>query len=246
MHNVALDEQRHIGFGVKLLRDLAPEDPEVPEAVAEQLRAVTPVSLAVFVPPGWDTRLRRVLRLHARADLRGGRAVVRGEVPRRRPAASSRCPGRRSCRWTCRRDSAPSAGSAMLRAGYLGERERPARARPGGDGDAVRQRAPQRRHAPRARRPVRRCSGSSPTPSRGTCGSTTGRPRRRRAARRSVDLELRCRFDDWVDVVAGRLDPRRAVATGRLRPRATPQALWRARGLFTLLDGQRHPHLGGC
>jgi ribonucleotide reductase beta subunit family protein with ferritin-like domain len=30
MHNVALDEQRHIAFGVKLLRDLALEDPEVP------------------------------------------------------------------------------------------------------------------------------------------------------------------------------------------------------------------------
>src|SRR5919109_2902372 len=56
MRNVSLDEQRHIGFGVKLLRDLAAEDPEVPDAVAEQLRAVTPVSLAVFVPPGWDTR----------------------------------------------------------------------------------------------------------------------------------------------------------------------------------------------
>src|SRR3954471_20212546 len=56
MHNVALDEQRHIGFGVKLLRDLAQEDPEVPEAVAEQLRAVLPFDLAVFMPPNWDTR----------------------------------------------------------------------------------------------------------------------------------------------------------------------------------------------
>jgi hypothetical protein len=32
--------------------------------------------------------------------------------------------------------------------------------------------------------------------------------------------------------VAGRLDPRRALATGRLRPRGTPRALWAARGLF--------------
>ena len=48
-----------------------------------------------------------------------------------------------------------------------------------------------------------------------------------------VDLELRCRYEDWVDVVAGRLDPRRAVATGRLRPRGNPRALWRARGLFS-------------
>ena len=40
-----------------------------------------------------------------------------------------------------------------------------------------------------------------------------------------VDLEVRCRFDDWVDVVAGRLDPRRAVATGRLRPKAVLMGL---------------------
>src|SRR5688500_6198577 len=56
MHNVALDEQRHIAFGVRLLADLAREDPDVRHAVAEQLRAVTPYSLAVFVPPGWDER----------------------------------------------------------------------------------------------------------------------------------------------------------------------------------------------
>jgi putative sterol carrier protein len=48
-----------------------------------------------------------------------------------------------------------------------------------------------------------------------------------------ADIELRCRFDDWVDVIAGRLDPRKAVATGRLRPRGSPRALWRARGLLT-------------
>src|SRR5919206_347039 len=34
------------------------------------------------------------------------------------------------------------------------------------------------------------------------------------------------------DLVAGRLDPRRALATGRLRPRGNPRALWQARGLF--------------
>src|SRR5829696_1240918 len=56
MRNVALDEQRHIGFGVKLLRDLALEDPEVPLAVADLLREVLPYSAAVFVPPNWDRR----------------------------------------------------------------------------------------------------------------------------------------------------------------------------------------------
>ncbi len=56
MRNVALDEQRHIGFGVKLLRDLAAEDPEVPLAVADLLREVLPYSAGVFIPPGWDRR----------------------------------------------------------------------------------------------------------------------------------------------------------------------------------------------
>ncbi|MEA2402166.1 MAG: ribonucleoside-diphosphate reductase beta chain, partial [Thermoleophilaceae bacterium] len=56
MRNVSLDEQRHIGFGVKLLRDLASEDPDVPEAVADLLRDVLPHTVGVFAPPGWDRR----------------------------------------------------------------------------------------------------------------------------------------------------------------------------------------------
>jgi hypothetical protein len=47
-----------------------------------------------------------------------------------------------------------------------------------------------------------------------------------------VDVELRVRYEDWVDVVAGRLGPRRALATGRLRPHGSPRGLWAARGLF--------------
>ena len=54
MRHVALDEQRHIGFGVKLLHDLARRTREVPAAVADLLREVTPYTLAVFIPPGWD------------------------------------------------------------------------------------------------------------------------------------------------------------------------------------------------
>jgi putative sterol carrier protein len=49
---------------------------------------------------------------------------------------------------------------------------------------------------------------------------------------RDIDVELRCGYEDWVDVVAGRLDPRRAVLTGRIRPHGRPAALWRFRGLF--------------
>src|SRR5690348_10332283 len=57
MENVSLDEQRHIGFGVKLLSDLFAEDPECKDAVGELLREVLPYTAAVFVPPNWDTSL---------------------------------------------------------------------------------------------------------------------------------------------------------------------------------------------
>src|SRR5205807_2165778 len=57
MENIAADEQRHIGFGVKLLSDLRREDPVgVPKAVAHLLRQVTRFTSQVLMPPGWDER----------------------------------------------------------------------------------------------------------------------------------------------------------------------------------------------
>src|SRR5688572_23090019 len=54
MVNVSRDEQRHIGFGVKVLSELLAESDECKAAVVELLREVTPYSVAVFVPPNWD------------------------------------------------------------------------------------------------------------------------------------------------------------------------------------------------
>ena len=46
------------------------------------------------------------------------------------------------------------------------------------------------------------------------------------------DLRLRLSYQDWVDIVGQRLDPRRALATGRLRPRGNPLALMRLGRVF--------------
>jgi putative sterol carrier protein len=46
------------------------------------------------------------------------------------------------------------------------------------------------------------------------------------------DLTLRCRYDDWVDVVAGRADARKLMLTGRLRPRGSLKVLARMGRLF--------------
>lgn len=39
------------------------------------------------------------------------------------------------------------------------------------------------------------------------------------------DIRLRLSWQDWADIVGERLDPLRAIATGRLRPRGNPLAL---------------------
>ncbi len=59
MANVSRDEQRHIGFGVKVLSECFAESDECRRAVAELLREVMPYSLAVFTPPGWDREYTR-------------------------------------------------------------------------------------------------------------------------------------------------------------------------------------------
>lgn len=56
MHNVARDEQRHIGFGVKVLSELIAESDECRAAVDEILREMLPYLTATFIPPGWDER----------------------------------------------------------------------------------------------------------------------------------------------------------------------------------------------
>jgi hypothetical protein len=59
MSNVSRDEQRHIGFGVKVLAELFAQSEECKHAVAELLREVMPYSLAVFTPPNWDLEYTR-------------------------------------------------------------------------------------------------------------------------------------------------------------------------------------------
>ena len=167
MRLVALDEQRHIGFGVKLLYDLQAAEP----ARARRGRGPDPRGHAVLArglhPAGLGPLLHRVLRLHAGGDLHRGRALLRAEAARRGaaagvaaravgvPAGDDRCGARRV-----------RAGDAARRLHRAAQRR--AAARPGGDGAAVQLGRARGRPAHRARRARSSCSGSSRTPSRGT------------------------------------------------------------------------------
>ena len=231
MRNVALDEQRHIGFGVKLLRDLAAEDPdEVPAAVADVLREVTPYSLAVLVPPNWDRRYTECFGFTLETIYEEGARSMETKL-RSAGMPLESLPGPQILPIDMPAPDRARRGIAMLEAGFLGAKNGP----PARDPQAMEmlfdsvRRAIDPRTAPDGPYVVQwDFPDAEPWHLRVDNGSTAARPGRAP----QVDLEVRVSFEDWVDIVAGRLDPRKALATGRLRPRGNPRALWQARGLF--------------
>jgi 1,2-phenylacetyl-CoA epoxidase catalytic subunit len=59
MENISRDEQRHIGFGVKVLSELVRESDECKAAIDELLAEVMPWTSSVFIPPNWDREYTR-------------------------------------------------------------------------------------------------------------------------------------------------------------------------------------------
>jgi hypothetical protein len=229
MQQVAFDEQRHIAFGVRLLHDLAQEDPEVPAAVAELLREVTPLTTALFIPPGWDRRYTEcfgftieqifeegVRSLESRLKAAG---MPLAELPGPTIMPLELAPAERALR-----------GVALLQARYLGPREGPAARDPESMAilmDSVR-RGIDSAAAPRPMVLQWEFRDAQPWHVHVDNGATRAEPGREPAP----DVTFRCRLDDWVDVMARRADPRRSLATGRIRPTGSPRALWALRRLF--------------
>jgi hypothetical protein len=230
MHNVAQDEQRHIGFGVKLLRDLALEDGDVPAAVADLLREVLPYSAAVFVPPNWDRNyaecfgftLEEIFDEAGRsfeAKLRAA-GLPLDSLPGPIPYPYELPPRERAVR-----------GIRMLEAGLLGQANGPAPRDPATMAllfDSLR-RGVDHRRAPAGPLTLQwdfpdaepwhlRLDNGDTSVAAGYVGG--------------ADVTYKVRYDDFVDVFAGRLNARRAVATGKLRPRGSVRALWATRRLF--------------
>jgi hypothetical protein len=230
MHNVSQDEQRHIGFGVKLLRDLALEDPEVPEAVADLLREVLPFTIGVFAPPGWDRSysecfgftLEEIYEEGAKSfesKLRAAGLPLE-DLPGPVPYPIDLPPRERALR-----------GMALLQSGILGQKNGPPARDPETMAllfDTVR-RGVDFRTAPEGPLTVQwDFPDADAWHLRLEGGSTAVAPGRLEAP----DIVFRARYGDFVDIVGGRLDPRRAMATGRLRPRGSLRTLWSARGIF--------------
>jgi ribonucleotide reductase beta subunit family protein with ferritin-like domain len=226
IRNVSRDEQRHIAFGVRMIADLVREDPACEPAVESVLRDVLPFTTAVFVPPGWDERYvtsfgftLEDIYAHGAEAIETRLRAAGLEPERMRLGLPFDIPPRERAQ----------RGLALLKAGYLGEPNGPVTPDPSATEllfDGL------RRTVDTARAPGATIqwdfSDAEPWHLVIEDGDATVAPGRVQRA----DLTFRCRFQDWLDVAAGRTDPLRALALRRIRPRGRLTMLLRAPKLF--------------
>jgi ribonucleotide reductase beta subunit family protein with ferritin-like domain len=233
MRNIAADEQRHIGFGVKLLADLNREDPVgVPKAVARILRDVTRYTAQVLMPPGWDERYITVFG--ATYDEVGVEGLTSMTTKLRSAGlALETLPGPPLLPPGLSPLEISQRGRALAKAGVIGVREGPSMR----DAETVamlfdtigRQVNPN--HG--LRRPTTfQWEFTDPDIATWHLTVNNGTSFVEQGEAPKPDLRLRMSYQDWVDIVGERLDPLRAVATGRLRPRGNPLALARLGKVF--------------
>jgi len=229
MANIAMDEQRHIGFGVKLLADLREMDPEVPHAVSELLREILPATVSVIVPPDWDERyltsfgttfveiveagvVSILTKLRAAGmpleDLPGPPPFPVEGTPRERAERSKR----------------------LLQAGYIGEKTGPPSRGPEDVRLLFGSVAAGLDSAAAAEPGAIQWEFDDAEPWHVVVANGSTRAAMGRAD--SPRLTLTTSFEDFVDVVANRQDPRRLLARGRLRARGDLRWVWKSRRMF--------------
>jgi ribonucleotide reductase beta subunit family protein with ferritin-like domain len=226
MQNIAADEQRHIGFGVKLLSDLNREDPVgVPKAVAKILRDVTRYTAQVLMPPGWDERY--VTTFGVTFDEVGVEGVTSMTTKLRSaglpieslPGPPLLPPGLSPLELSQR-------GRALAKAGILGVREGPSERDPETVEllfDMVR-RTVNPQHG-LSRPTTFQWEFTDPDVPTWHLVVNNGSSTVASGEAPNPDVRLKLSWQDWADVVGERLSPVQLVATGRLRPRGNPLAL---------------------
>jgi len=222
MRHIALDEQRHIGFGVKLLADLYREDPEpIGEAIVGLIREVLPSTASVAKPPNWDRRYTECFGFTLE-DLGEAGALSLEQKLRavglpiatmaRFPMDMSVSPRERSIQ-----------GQVMLRANLIGPGDGPAVNDPVALGylfEGMRRSADTTKV--RAGTTIQwDFTDADPwylTLHDGASSATQGRAPH-------ADLTLRSSLQDFADLSAGRADPRRLLLRRRIRPRGDLRVL---------------------
>ncbi|HXQ00192.1 MAG TPA: ribonucleotide-diphosphate reductase subunit beta [Solirubrobacteraceae bacterium] len=233
MQNIAADEQRHIGFGVKLLADLKREDPiGVPKAVSKLLQEVTRYTAQVLMPPNWDETYITVFgATYDEVGVEGLTSMTTKLRSAGMPAES--LPGPPLLPPGLAPVEVTERGRTLAKAGIIGVREGPSKRDPETVAllfDTIRRQVNPQHGLKRATTFQWEFTDEDmPTwHLRVDNGSSTVQ----QGAAPRPDLRLRVSYQDFVDIVGQRLDPLRAVATRKLRPRGNPLAMKRLTQVF--------------
>ncbi|HEY1834674.1 MAG TPA: ribonucleotide-diphosphate reductase subunit beta [Solirubrobacteraceae bacterium] len=233
MQNIAADEQRHIGFGVKLLADLNREDPVgVPKAVAKLLRDVTRYTAQVLMPPNWDERYVTVFgTTFDQVGIEGVTSLTTKLRSAGLPVEN--LPGPKLFPNGLTPLELSQRGRALAKAGVIGVREQPSLRDP--DTVALLMDTVLRSVDPNhgLRKPTTfQWEFTDPDVETWHLTVNNGSSTVQSGEAPKPDLRLRISYQDWVDLVGERANPLQLVATGRLRPRGNPLALARLGKVF--------------
>jgi ribonucleotide reductase beta subunit family protein with ferritin-like domain len=228
MRNVALDEQRHIGFGVKLLADLYREDPEqIGDAIVGTLREILPWTAAVAKPPGWDeTYMTAFGFTYDDLGEEGARSLEQKLRAIGLPVDSM--PGFPMDMTLPPRERA-QRGRIMLQGNYIGP-DRPVARDPETLGvvfDAIALSADPR-GVPAGMTVQWDFTDADPW----HVVIANGASRAQQGALPKPDVSLRMALEDFGDVIAEREDPRRLLLKRRIRVRGNPRLLLKLPKVF--------------
>jgi ribonucleotide reductase beta subunit family protein with ferritin-like domain len=230
MENVALDEQRHIGFGVKLLADLCRDDPDCKQAVADMLREVIPYTAAVLVPPGWDRRYTEVFGFTLEEIGAEGAASLETKL-RSAGLPMDELPGPPIFSPGMAPMERAKLGQRLVYGGILGEKTGPPRRDPD-TMQAIFQMllgGLDQRGVPSEPGTIQwDFADAEPWHLVVANGDTRVEPGRVEAP----TVTISCRYEDWADLLGGREHPLKLAALRRLRPSGDLRWLWRARAMF--------------
>ena len=233
MQNIAADEQRHIGFGVKLLSDLKREDPVgVPKAVAALLREVTRYTAQVLMPPGWNEEYVTVFG--ATYDEVGVEGLTSMTTKLRSAGLTAESlPGPALLPQGLSPLEISKRGRALAQAGIIGVREGPSRRDPETLEllfDTIRRQVNPDHGLKRATTFQWDFTDADVPAWHLRVDNGSSSVHEGEAAK--PDLRLRVSYQDFVDVIGERVDPLQLVVRGRLRPKGSPLALRRLTRVF--------------
>jgi ribonucleotide reductase beta subunit family protein with ferritin-like domain len=245
MENVSRDEQRHIGFGVKVLSELVagPQGEECKAAIAELMREVMPYAVGVLVPPNWDRRYTQEYGFELEDIYAFGMKSVEmkwkmigfplHEMPGVYPFDPESSYEERAKRQI-----------AMLQAGVIGDPNAEFKPTPEAQEyffDVIANTADT--NAVDEPMTVQwKFSDAEPYYVQLDNGSTAAH----KGIAEKPDVTLRTSFQQWISVSSRGGDPRKAMLTGKLRPSGSPRKLMRMQKIWLGRQQDPNPVLNGA